>query len=152
QQLSLDVVARPNYFPVLGRAISRHFGTSGVPSGGFPGLRRFAWGGERVRIDRLSVPAELEDTELTLVAGPSMSYELQDEDGRTLLRGVVAKAAASEDGSAKTEVFVSELKANPGTQFHLVKRPFVEVVAKLQKSLEVRERNRQSGIIEITLK
>ena len=66
-QLSLDLVARPRLFPVMGGAVYRGYSGTGFRSPPFA-LGRFAWGGERIQLARLEVPARLLGERLTLVA------------------------------------------------------------------------------------
>ncbi|HXG28348.1 MAG TPA: polysaccharide biosynthesis tyrosine autokinase [Nevskiales bacterium] len=152
RQLNLDIVVRPRYFPVVGAAIARHSGRPGVPGEAPLGFRRYAWRGERIRVDRLSVPVEMEGQMMTLVTGAQGAYRLLDKDGNELLGGRVGLPARAElDGGGAVEIFVSELKAYPGTQFRLAKLPFDDVVHRLRKQLRLRETDRQSGIIQIAL-
>jgi tyrosine-protein kinase Etk/Wzc len=147
QELSLDVAAAPRRFPIVGAAIARaHRGPQ--VAGALLGLSRFAWGGERIAVDRLAVPPELESRRLTLVAGEGGRYSLLGPDGE-LLQGEVGKTARAED--ARVTTFVSELRARPGTQFALVKRPEQDVVEGLQRELVITEKGKKTGIIQVEL-
>src|SRR5210317_1314056 len=64
--LKLDIVAEPNYFPIVGKAMSRR---------GTPSER------QHIRVDTLDVPDALIGEPLSLVAGSGSSYELLDSDG-----------------------------------------------------------------------
>lgn len=145
EQLALDVVAKPRHFPLIGAAIAR--GHRGGPAWAVPGFRRFAWGGERVQVDRLTVPGELENKKLTLVAGEGGKYELLGPEGETLLAGEVGKPAQGQEAAG----FVSELRARAGTQFVVVKQNTQEVVEKLQKDLVISEKGKKTGIIRVEL-
>lgn len=151
KQLNLDIYARPRYFPLIGAAIARRSGKAGVPSDAPFGLRRYAWGGERLRIDRLSVPADIEGKRLTLIAGDKGSYQMLDNRDNVLLKGQVGTPARVDLDGGQIEIFVSELKAFPDTHFRVAKPPFDEVVQALRMHLQVKETNRQSGIIRIAL-
>jgi tyrosine-protein kinase Etk/Wzc len=148
KELSLDVVARPRFFPVVGAALARsHRGPD--PARAPLGLSSFAWGGERIGVEHLTVPPELERARLRLVAQDDGRYTLLGPDGEELLTGVVGKAASGRAGTVS--VFVSELRARPGTGFVLEKRPEPEVIEELQGNLVIGEKRRRTGIVRMEL-
>ena len=147
RKLALDVAAAPRHFPLVGAAFARtHRGDGLAPP--FLGLSKFAWGGERISVDSLEVPADLENGELILVAGEGPRYSLLGQHGSTLLTGAVG-AAAGEGGPVR--LFISDLRARPGTQFVLTRRPTLEVVEKLQKDLSIAEKGKKTSIIRVEL-
>ncbi|HXG28809.1 MAG TPA: polysaccharide biosynthesis tyrosine autokinase [Nevskiales bacterium] len=149
--LGLDIHARPRRFPLLGPALARRH-ERGELTSAWPGFRRFAWGGEYVEVGRLAVPARQEGKRLILEAGQNGAYRLYGERGQLLLQGQVGKPAeARAQGGQPLSIYVRELVAAPGTQFVLVKKPFNQVVAELQKELKVSERGKQTGILQVTL-
>ena len=141
EKLALDVVARPRRFPLVGAALARGKTELAGP------LLGYAWGGESIVVDRLAVPADLENLRLRLVAEEGGRYRLLGPDGEKLLDGEVGKPA----GAERLSLFVSELHARPGTQFALVKRPAQEVVEELQKDLIISEKGKKTGIIRVEL-
>jgi len=148
-KLRLDVLAEPKYFPLLGRAMARrHDGSELAPP--LFGMSSFAWGGEQIKVETLEVPKALIDEPLTLVAGKGGQYQVFDEDDNKLLEGGVGQPAAKGD----IHLFVSQLTARPGTRFKLVKQLEQDVIDFLegQGGYSVKERGKQSGIIEVTLK
>ncbi|WPB81605.1 polysaccharide biosynthesis tyrosine autokinase [Archangium violaceum] len=150
-ELRLDVVASPRYFPLLGAALAReHKG---------PGLARprwyldpFAWGGERLRVERVRVPPELEDVPLTLVAGEAGAYSLLGPGSTPLLSGRAGTPAVAPPGSPwQVELLVSELDARPGTEFQVTRRSRLEVVEELQRSLRLSEKGVNTGVLTVAL-
>lgn len=142
---NLEIVAEPRYFPVLGRAVDRYFPTTGLRDAP-PGLERYAWGGERLRVDRLEVPRALEGETLTLRAGADGSYELL-AFGRRKAAGKVGEPVSHEGVS----IFVSDLHARPGTEFRLRRLHHLEALNELNGSLVVTERGNKTGILELQL-
>jgi tyrosine-protein kinase Etk/Wzc len=145
-ELSLDLVAVPLSFPILGQAVAR-YRDDGQPASALLGLSSFAWGGERIRVDRLQVPWRWEGEALSLVARGAGSYELLDPEGHVMARGEVGKPLAA----GEVGLFVSELKAREGTRFRLVRYPRSEVIDALQKDLDIAEKGKQTGIIRVAL-
>ncbi|CAM3760270.1 polysaccharide biosynthesis tyrosine autokinase [Corallococcus sp. ZKHCc1 1396] len=150
--LRLGVSAEPRYFPVLGAALARaHEGPDLAPVPWW-GQRTYAWGGERLQVERLNVPEALEDLPLTLVALESGAYVLQDPDAVELLRGEAGTAATTPpDAAHEVELLVSELHARPGTRFQLMRRSRMTVVEDLQRALRLGEKGVGTGVLTLTL-
>jgi len=145
-QLGLDIVVEPRYFPIIGEAIARrHVGSASE------GYGPYAWGGERIKVSRLSVPANWEGAPLTLVTGNSGTYELKGPADQLLGRGRVGEEFVQVEGQGLLGVFVRELNARPGVEFSLTKLPKLRAIAGMQESLSVSEKGRQSGIISLML-
>lgn len=146
EQLDLAVEIEPKRFPVIGAAVARRYDGDGVADPWF-GLDRYAWGGERLAIDRLDVSPALEGRPLTLVAGDGGAYTLLDEDGEPILTGREGEAA---DGPG-VSMFVTELMARPGTEFIVTRHDELATLERLRARFSVAERGRQSGILELRL-
>lgn len=144
-RLNLSIRANPDYFPVFGRALARRY-NGDEPAAPFLGLGTYAWGGERIDVQSLEVPSYLQGLPLTLIAGDNNTFTLYDDQDMRLLEGSVGQAAASADG--KTTLFIAELVARPGTRFDLARVGQTQAIAALRDNLEVRERARQSNVIE----
>ncbi len=161
--LKLAIVAEPYYFPYIGAAIARRNNDTNELAEPWWGLERYAWGGERIQVQRLDVPRAYTGKAFTLIAGNNGAYELRRLDDTLLLRGEVGKpakaslssAAANEPidnpGDTTAEIFVTELYARSGTRFNVVKHPRALVVSELQQRLRVSEKGRYTGIIQVAL-
>lgn len=149
-QLNLTIAVRPRTFPLLGGAFFRRYEGEGVASPVL-GLRGFAWGGERARVQRLEVPEKLYDDTLHLVTAGNGRFRLLDTKGDLIVEGEVGKPASSLDPARRSEVFVSELQARPGTEFLVVKRRRDAVVDDLQHELKIGEKGKKTGIIAVSL-
>jgi tyrosine-protein kinase Etk/Wzc len=150
-QLDLTVDALPRYVPIVGRAIARVHKAPGLASPPHENLSRFAWGGERIEIDRLKVADELLDKPMILTALDGGRFDLALADGGRLLEGSRGAPASSTgaDGKPQVELLVSQLVARPGTEFMLTKRNREHVIDGLQAELRVQPRGRRTGIVVI---
>jgi tyrosine-protein kinase Etk/Wzc len=148
-ELKLDVVAGPRYFPVVGRAAARGHDEE-APATAWLGLSRFAWGGERIAIQRLEVPHHLEGERLTLVAGGDGSFTLLGPEREHLLAGRVGQSAAAGE-RGRVSAFVTDLVARPGTEFQVVKLARDEAIERLQRELVIGEVGKKTGIIRLSL-
>lgn len=151
-ELRLDVVTTPRRFPLLGDALARAHEGPSLAEPPLWGLDRFAWGGERLQVEQVSVPPELEDVPLTLVAEEDGAYTLLGPGSKLLLSGHVGAPAATPTGSPrKVEFLVSALTARPGTQFRVIRRSRLTVVEELQHALRLSEKGLNTGILTLAL-
>jgi tyrosine-protein kinase Etk/Wzc len=151
-ELRLDVRAVPRHFPLLGAVFAREHQGPGLAEPPLWGLGQFAWGGERLQVEQVSVPLELEDVPLTLVAGEGGAYSLLGPGSALLLSGRAGEPAAAPPGSPRrVELLVSELVARPGTRFRVTRRSRLAVVEELQRALRASEKGTNTGILAVTL-
>ncbi len=135
--LKLDIRAEPDYFPIFGAALARHAS---------PENRR------SIQVDTLDVSSDLAGVQLTLVAEQADRYQLFGPETGFLLDGVVGQTASVQlRGQEPLALFVSELNAEPGDRFLLQRQSRLNAIARLQGSLTINERGRNSGILAISL-
>jgi tyrosine-protein kinase Etk/Wzc len=161
-ELGLDIQARPRTLPLLGDALARRhrgpaiaggpLGLDRLPSRLPFGLDRLAWGGERLRVDRLDVASGLIDEPLRLVALEDGAYQLMSRDGEVLVTGKVGALATSVEGDRSVSLLVSDLSSRPGTEFTLRKLRRDDVIQEFQKTLQVSEQGKRGGLVEVTLR
>lgn len=147
--LHLDVVITPNTFPVVGGFLARRYKSSPTESVSPPrfGMNSYAWGGERLDIEQLDLPAELLGKKLMLVAEEQNRFKLYDDNGGLLADGATGEAIAQEG----VEVLIASMAANPGTKFEVVRNPRIVTIQNYQDALDVSEQGKESGIISLAL-
>ncbi|MBV4457586.1 polysaccharide biosynthesis tyrosine autokinase [Pseudomonas sp. COR58] len=147
--LRLDIDVTPNTFPVIGGFLARRYRGDSEDSVSRPrfGLNSYAWGGERLDIERLDLPKELLGKKLTLIAGERHRFQLLDENDNLLAEGV-AGSAFDQDGVAG---LIGRLQANPGTRFEVVRNPRIVTIQSYQDALDIAEQGKESGIIRLAL-
>lgn len=150
-ELALDVEARPRHFLLLGEALARWHAGAAAPAPPVWGLSQFAWGGERLRVARLTVPAAWEGRPLRLVAQADGRYRLLGPEGAPLLEGRSGEPAGVEAAGGRVLLLVEELRARAGTEFLLVRLPRDAAVTRLQSALHIQERGKSTGILEVAL-
>jgi len=154
-QLHLEIAAKPRTFPFVGAALARLY--TGRPPAPAPvrfglarlELERFAWGGERIRIDHLEVSDDLVDVPLTLTVLEGGRYQVAARTDAPLLEGTVGAVASAPDD--RVELTVRELVARPGTQFSVRRLRREDVIDGLQRDLRILERGKATGIISMDL-
>lgn len=129
QELHLDTVVTPNFFPLVGRGLSRLMGHP------YP----------KMAVSRFEVAPELLGTPLTLTVDADKHFTLEVE-GR-VLEGQVGKLLEKED----VTLLLSDVAAAGGQVFTLVKQPALDVIAELQSGLQVSEKGKNTGIISLAL-
>lgn len=146
--LRLDIDVKPKLFPLIGNYAVRKFERSAPNelSDSLFGLSSFGWGGEKLEVFQLDVPREFIGAELTLTVDGKDAYSLYDEEGELLLQGVVGRQVKAKGIAMQ----VSEMIANPGMRFDVVRKRHLGVVTDLQSLVSVSEAGKDSGILTLT--
>ncbi|MFQ2351081.1 polysaccharide biosynthesis tyrosine autokinase [Aeromonas dhakensis] len=129
QELHLDTVVTPDFFPLIGRGMSRLMGHP------YP----------KMAVSRFEVAPELLGTPLTLTMNEDKRFTLEVEGW--VLEGRVGELLEKDD----VTLLLSDVAADEGQVFTLVKQPVLDVIAELQSGLQVSEKGKNTGIISLTL-
>ena len=145
--LNLDVQVEPEHMPLIGSFLARRFTPDqpGQVASPMFGMNRYAWGGEQLKFGTLTVPDDLTDVPLQLVAGQLGNYTLMDNNGTRLLTGHVGEVATGGGVTSK----VDALQANPGTRFDVTHLDSLVILDKLKRDITAVEQGRDSGVIEL---
>lgn len=140
-ELKLDIISQPIYFPVVGAAIARYNGRD-----------------EKVTVKTLRVPPDYVGTVFTLIAKKNNHYQLLDQEGNVLTEGTVGvpieKWLAAD---TPHRLLVSKIEAQPDTRFELSRIPPIKAINQLRESLKHEERwpvvdkGPGSGLVQISL-
>lgn len=130
--LNLTTVASGNYFPIVGKGLSRIFGDS-----------------QHIQISRFDVPDMTEPQAYTLtVTDQSVgSFVLSDENNNIILEGKVGELAQGNGYS----LFVTNVEADDNDSFTIRKISRLDAIQNLQNDLTVSERGKQTGILQLSL-
>lgn len=142
--LNLDIVIEPNYFPVISQAIARRFvGSEGELAEPLWG-ESYAWGGEALDIGRMGVP-DMEFGDALTLKATTNGWRLHNSEDEPVLEGKVGQAETAGDYT----LMVKKLAANPGTTFKVTKRRLYSAIAELQEDIGASEQGKDSGIISM---
>ncbi|MDY7559570.1 polysaccharide biosynthesis tyrosine autokinase [Pseudomonas sp. 10B1] len=149
EDLKLNIIQRPNYFPVFGAYMARTFKPDmpGALAEPVFGLRNYAWGGEHIDVFQLEVSDALLGQKLTLVANGADAFSLFDKDGGVLLNGQTNQTV---EGNG-VKIQIATLKARPGTEFTLIKQRTLTSALDYQSRLTITEAGKDSGIIYLSI-
>ncbi|NWA88612.1 polysaccharide biosynthesis tyrosine autokinase [Pseudomonas sp. D8002] len=147
--LKLDIVVQPMYFPVVGEFLARRFqkANPGAVAEPLLGLDSFAWGGESLKIFKLDLPDGQLGKKLTLTVGENAHYTLVDEDDQVLAAGEAGQPFEQNGVAFQIE----ELRAKPGTRFRVIRNARLTSILDYQENLDVVERGKESGMIGLAL-
>ncbi|NWB68318.1 polysaccharide biosynthesis tyrosine autokinase [Pseudomonas sp. I8001] len=147
--LKLDIVVQPMYFPVVGEFLARRFqkANPGAIAEPLLGLDGFAWGGESLKIFKLDLPDGQLGKKLTLTVGENAHYTLVDEDDQVLAAGEAGQPFEQNGVAFQIE----ELRAKPGTRFRVIRNARLTSILDYQENLDVVERGKESGMIGLAL-
>jgi len=146
--LQLYVTASPKYLPLVGGWLARR--ATGLSTPGFLGMKGYVSGKESIRLSLFEMPVALQGQALLLVATEG-GFELRDSEGNPLAQGKIGTMAEFGTSDDKGRILVSELKANPGAHFNVVRYSRQGVIRDLQQQLIISELGRQSGVLAVQL-
>ena len=127
--LGLDVLVQQDYFPVIGRGLSRMMGDKP----------------EQIAISRLKVPAIWDKRQLTVeVDGPD-SYTVS-KDGDELFKGKVGQFEQHGD----VTMLVSDIQAEEGTSFTVTKLSDLQAIKLIYNNLTVADMGKDTGVLGLT--
>ena len=152
-QLSMNTIAEPDYFPLIGHAAARYFAAdAGSIASPWLGLSQYAWGGEQIAVDFFDVPESLLGEPLQIITGSSGQYHLINEDGQLLLKGQVGKLAeAPWSGGEQIKLLLSLVHARPETHFNLIQQTPIGSVETVLKNFSVKEKGKKSGMLSLSM-
>ena len=144
--LKLYITAKPRYFPIIGAFIASR--NNGLSSPGLAGFGGYAWGSERIVLDRFDVPAELYTERFDLTYLGNGNYRVRSPDGDHTFEGHVGRPQTFALPEGTVKLTVSTIEAKPGIRFRLIRDSTLETVQNLQERLDIAEKTKQSGVIE----
>ncbi|WP_404995329.1 polysaccharide biosynthesis tyrosine autokinase [Cupriavidus pauculus] len=143
ERLRLDITAQPLRAPLVG-GLAAHFATPGRLAGPWPAELGYAWGGEQIAVDRMTVPDRLINVPLTLEVLADNAYRLYDRDSE-LLAGTVGQTAQSNGVS----LLVSRIDGRPGTRFVLTRHDMLQTVDNVAAALRIDMQPGDAGTVSI---
>jgi tyrosine-protein kinase Etk/Wzc len=148
--LKLDIEVSPKYFPVIGAPIVQRYKDVDTLAPPMLGLSSFAWGGEKIEVTTLDVPADLLDKQLIIRSGDGGSFTLEDTDAQRLLSGHVGEVVTAASPYGPIKIFVRELRSRPGTRFKVRRLSQEHTLNMLLDKLTITEQGKDSGVIGLS--
>lgn len=146
--LALDIVAKPNLFPIIGGRSFRNFhplkaGDLAEPSFG---ASSYAWGGESIKVFRFNVPKFAINKNFIVQAGENNTFTLYTDEEHAILTGKVGEEATNGDFT----LIIKELTARVGTNFIISRKDRLNTVLNLQSAISASEKGKDSGIVNLS--
>ena len=116
------------------------FSTPGHVRGTWPASQGYAWGGERLVVDTMTVPEDLVDQPLVFETRRDGAYRLFDHDV-LLLEGRVGETA----GGNGITLRVDRIEAAPGTRFALTRHDLARTAEAVRRGLQVESEGTQTS-------
>lgn len=147
-RLDLDLQVQPVHAPFFGGWLARRFERAhpGELAAARFGLDGYAWGGERLELQRFELPPELRGRTFTLEALVNGNYRLFEGE-RLLGEGRVGQDRVL----GAVSIAVRDMVAQPGTHFIIRRASELETISAVQRKLVIEERGKQTGVLEMSL-
>lgn len=149
EAIKLDVVAGPRYVPYIGGWLARR--ASGLSDPGFLGFGGYVSGTERIDVAQFDVPKTMEGTSFVVTAKGDGQYTLSASSLPEPLTGTVGALLKAQTPAGELALTVSALYGKPGAEFNLMHLPNLPTTLGLQAGLQLSERGKSSGIINVAL-
>ncbi|MCE8035049.1 MAG: polysaccharide biosynthesis tyrosine autokinase [Halomonas sp.] len=107
----------------------------------------YVWAGETLRLSRFETPVENEGWQHTLRVTGEDTYELW-LDETLLLSGRAGETVSNEQGY---RIFVSQLDAHAGAEFHVRRMSRLSAIGQLQRRFMIMPRGKDSGVYQVFL-
>lgn len=133
EDLHLDIVAQPKYFPVIGKM--------------FAGSEL-----RNISVTRFDVPTALQGEAFELIVQAEGKFQLIGPEGEALGVGEVNKAFNASWQGERIGLFVRDVVSPIGQSFTLIKQNPLQAIAKVSESLSASEQGKQTGMINLTYK
>lgn len=133
RELKLDLVARPKVLPIIGAPLLRR--NEDPP---------------RLQMDFFNVAKRWMGVPFILELGENKTFTLW-LDGDSLLAGKVGSLAMGHVGKDSVKMRILGVNGEPGQKFVLARKPLLQSVEELVEVLSAKEKEKKSGIIELSL-
>lgn len=155
ENLGLDIIVKPNYFPIVGKVAAERFQKNNHDdsvSKSLFGLSSYAWGGEFIKVDTFSVPSNWIDREFQLLGDNRGNFQLIYRN-QIILDGRVGKLTSKQLGHNQQPltILVSQLKSLPGTTFSVMKQSKAAAIYQLREVLSISEKGPNTRIMGLTV-
>ncbi|AQV96196.1 tyrosine protein kinase [Cupriavidus necator] len=148
ERLHLDIEVQPLRAPLLG-SLANHFSEPGKLRGPWPAELGYAWGGERLAVERLHVPERLLNVPLTLEVLPDNAFRLL-RGTDVLLEGREGQVAEAGEKSGGISMLVARIEARPGTRFLVTRRDLTLTVDAVTRELRVDSESTDATTLRIS--
>ncbi|MFC5547910.1 polysaccharide biosynthesis tyrosine autokinase [Massilia aerilata] len=145
----LDLTLSAKRFPIIGSWIAR--GKNELSEPGLFGFGGFTWGAEKINVSMFTVPTSFEGERFVLTAMGNGAYVITHAEAGVTGNGHVGETLLINTKDGAIKIHVQNLGAKKGAQFFISRAPLLETVERLQKSLTITEKGKQSGIIGVSL-
>ena len=127
--LGLDVLVEQDYFPLIGKGLSRMMGNKPA----------------QIAISRMKVPALWEKRQLSVEVNGPDSYTVS-KDGDELFKGKVGQF----EQHGGVTMLVSDIQADEGTSFTVTKLSDLQAIKLVSNNLTVADMGKDTGVLGLT--
>lgn len=145
----LYIDAKPRYIPLIGQWLAQR--SKGLSEPGFFGFPGFVSGKESIEVGEFTVPEQLEGTAFRIRLKSRGQFELSHPELESELLGKIGSPMLAESSLGPISLTVTSAAGLEGAEFDVVRHARVRTIERLQESLKLSEKGKQSGIIDARL-
>ena len=147
----LNISASPQYFPLIGSRIARMHSSEKLAKP-FLGLKQYAWGGEKLLIQKLTPANTTASQNFRLVVREKNTFDFYSADGKFILKGKLGELLTGPGIQLK----IDEMKARPGNVFFIHYSSPVNFTSSLSRKINIidvagNDPTQSTGLFELLL-
>ena len=152
QALHRDIlIVTDREVPYFAQTYNRAHGGRGVSlSPPMFGFDQFAWGGERMLVEALTVAATIQSPAFHIVTTSQKDFRIEDGAGTQLAVGVAGVPVDFNLGGLQASITIKSFLARTGQRFTVRKLSTIRAYRNTVDSLKVIETARQSSVLRVT--
>ena len=135
KKYSLNLQITPHYFPFVGAWIARKHQGSKIAAPFF-GLKKYAWGGEKIKIAHFSVENQNVKQSFKLIKLSGNGFNIYSNKNQLLLSGTIGQLS-SRHFSPSFNINIKTLEAREGTEFWITYYPPTSIAQALANKLQI---------------
>lgn len=145
----LFIQAEPRYTPIIGRWMAARANDLSAP--GLFGLGGYVSGTENINVAKFDVSVDLQGSKFTITALGNGEYSLSNSEFEETTTGKVGVPLETKTPKGDVSLLIESLDGLPGAQFFVTRDSRNKTVDDLQTNMQIAEKGRQSGIIDVSL-
>jgi tyrosine-protein kinase Etk/Wzc len=148
--LKLYIDAAPERFPLVGAWMADMGIATWLPW--LSGVGGYAWGQESIVVSDFTVPEFFENREFYVQALPDRRFLVTEPESGLAFEGSVGEQVNEVTRYGPVLLRIDDLEASPGVRFKLLRSSRVAAIENVQRSMDVSELGKQSGVVTASLK
>lgn len=154
EQLNLDIVLHPKYFPIVGHLIAKHYARkhpNGQPAQPWLGMKQYSWGNDSIEVSQFTVPQRFIAQVFRIKILNDNAYQLFDPNNKLLATGNVGTTLSIALGKKQfLKLRIADIKSRKGVSFTIMRQHTLVTANYLARHLTVQSDRTSPSLLSLT--